>query len=179
MNPEQLQQLIESVLSHLDPIIPPSRAATKLLMLTAAVETNLGEYIYQKHGGPGQGIFQMETQTLSDLWEYISRKRQLSKKMADFGYLDPHQPAEFKLQDIYRDATDLVYQILMARIFYWRIPKPLPDAEDTWGLARYWKRYWNTRHGAGTTRRAILAYNTFVLGEGNHAETTTNTSIDQ
>jgi hypothetical protein len=32
----------------------------------------------------------------------------------------------------------------MARIKYYRVPKPLPDADDVEGLGEYWLRYYNT-----------------------------------
>jgi len=41
------------------------------------------------------------------------------------------------------------------------VPAPLPDAGDLGGLARYWKRYFNTPKGAGTAAGFIESYRRF------------------
>ncbi len=45
---------------------------------------------------------------------------------------------------------NLFYAAAMCRIFYLRFSKPLPQAGDWHGMAKYWKRYYNTHLGAGT-----------------------------
>jgi len=61
MDKTQLRELIQVVLKEYDLY---SRDAEELLMLTAAVESNLGYYIKQVGGGPALGIFQCEPDTL-------------------------------------------------------------------------------------------------------------------
>jgi hypothetical protein len=39
---------------------------------------------------------------------------------------------------------NLKFACQMARIKYYRFPKPLPDADDVEGLGEYWLRYYNT-----------------------------------
>ena len=45
---------------------------------------------------------------------------------------------------------NLFYAAAMCRIFYLRFQKPLPQPNDWEGMARYWKKYYNTHLGAGT-----------------------------
>ena len=69
MNPSQLNELITSVLKSMEQY---SREAVDLLMVTAAQESHCGEYIQQIGGGPAMGIFQMESDTLADLYNALS-----------------------------------------------------------------------------------------------------------
>jgi hypothetical protein len=64
MNPKQLRELvIRPVLEYLHPDIPYSHEAEDLLMMIAAHESHLGEYVKQVQG-PALGIYQMEPDTL-------------------------------------------------------------------------------------------------------------------
>ena len=157
MKPHDLRRLITSVLKFADPTIPFSKSAVELLMLTAATETMLGEFLYQQSGGPARGIFQMELETEMALWRYIYRKASI-RSMLDlkFDYCYPLYQT--------RSMGDLVYQILMARIYYWRVPEALPNYKDVPELSRYWKQYWNTRFGKGTAVGARAAYKMYVEG---------------
>lgn len=149
MNQLQLRELIEHVLRDIDMY---SESAVELLMLTAAVESNLGEYIKQKGGGPALGIFQMEPDTEDDIWfsylYYRDAKQRIVEKYDSAG--------EFDLW------ANLGYQIVLCRFHYYRVPEPLPAADDIRGLAFYWKRYYNTRKGKGTVKKAIAKYEKYV-----------------
>jgi hypothetical protein len=147
INKAQLRGLITDVLKEADLY---SRSAVELLMLTAAVESKLGTYIEQITG-PALGIFQMEPNTEGDIWEhYLDYKPGLADIVKGFSgnFINP----ELDLK------ANLTYQIIMARIHYLRIPEPLPDADDVEGLARYWKKYYNTHLGKGTVEKAIKSY---------------------
>ena len=39
------------------------------------------------------------------------------------------------------------YATAVARLIYWRVPRPLPAASDLDGLAAYWKTHYNTAAG--------------------------------
>lgn len=169
MKPEHLEFLIDLVLTHMHPTVKYSQNAITLLMLTAAVETHLGEYIYQLNKGPAVGIFQMEPRTEMDLWEYILRKPKLASMMKNFGYDPPWVLPQRGLRSHTRAAGDLVYQIIMARIYYWRVREPLPGSnpvKGVWNLAEYWKQHWNTPAGKGTAGQAVRAYQKYVHGKG-------------
>ena len=149
MNPRQLRELIEHVLKDAGLYSP---AAVELLLLTAAVESNLGEYIKQVGGGPARGIFQMEPSTEKDLYDnYLQYRGNRWRTMARYNSADT--------RDLW---FNLGYQILLARMHYMRVPEALPDPNDILAMAKYWKKYYNTWKGAGTVDKARLKYLTYV-----------------
>lgn len=125
-----------------------SESAENLLLLTAAVESQMGRYLKQSYGGPALGIYQMEPATHDDHWDYMVNRRKLRKKVRVWSTIS--KPSEM--------VWNLAYATAMARVHYLRIPYPLPAPNDVKGLARYWKRYYNTSKGAGRVEDAIEAY---------------------
>ena len=57
---------------------------------------------------------------------------------------------------------DLRLAILMARLRYRVVPDPLPPSDDVHALAEYWKRWYNTRLGAGKVEDFVDAYDRHV-----------------
>jgi hypothetical protein len=144
-NKHQLRELIVEVLQDHDLW---SETAVELLMLTAAVESNLGTFIKQTRG-PALGAFQMEPATHNDIWNnYLSYKREVLRG----GFV---RQSEKDLR------TDLKYAILMARIHYLRVPERLPTSTSPKDLGKYWKKYYNTHLGKGTVEKAIEKYNKY------------------
>lgn len=145
INQNQLRNLIKETLLETDAY---SHSAVNLLMGTAAQESKLGTYLKQIRG-PALGIMQMEPSTFQDVSNRISRDRQLDL-----------------LEAIGMDAmprpSDMVYNlklaIMMARYKYLLIPKPLPLPDDIPGMAKYWKKYYNTPLGRGTEEEFMRNY---------------------
>lgn len=144
--------VIEPVLDvlGLDEDIAP---ATNILSGTAAVESNMGQYVTQLGGGPALGIFQMEPKTHKDIWvNYLLYHPQLAKKVMRFQ----------------RDtqASTLVYNhwyaAAMCRVHYYRSSHPMPAADDIEGLATMWKEVYNTKLGKGTVEKFIVKYHQYV-----------------
>ena len=128
-----------------------SPASVELLMLTAAQETHLGKYLKQVKG-PALGVFQMEPNTYEDIWaNYICYRQPLLDAMND---MYGASGVAWKL----RMRGDLVYQTIMSRIFYMRIPAALPAHDESRSLAHYWKKYYNTKYGKGTPEEAYHNY---------------------
>ena len=155
MNAKQLRELvIRPTLEYLSPHIPYSETAVELLMMTAAHESHLGEYIAQV-GGPALGIYQMEHATFKDIWgNFLRYKVKLSLHLAD---LVPDRSVGHGL------VTDLVYATAMARVHYFRVPEALPEGclqnEETFRkLAAYAKKYYNTEAGKATEEDYYNAY---------------------
>lgn len=131
-----------------------SREAEELLLGTAAVESRLGHYIKQLDGGPAVGVFQMEPATHKDIWEnYLKYRHDLVAKIRLF------VPYRVDPLDM---ITDLRHAAVMARLHYLRVPEKLPEMTDLHGQAWYWKNYYNTSRGAGTTNDYIAAYRKYV-----------------
>ena len=138
-----------------------SQNAEELLMLTAAAESELGTYVYQRRG-PAKGFFQMEPATHNDIVSNFLYYRLERFKPTAIDILTP--------MNVDRLETDIEYMILMARIHYLRVADPIPTLADAQSyreyiteLAEYWKRHYNTILGKGTVQAALSKYNTFVL----------------
>lgn len=131
-----------------------TQAAENLLLGTAAQESHMGEYLKQIKG-PALGIYQMEPNTHDSLQDNYLFYRDDLREMGDHycGDLEGHDAL----------VGNLFYATFMARIKYYQNPEPLPDAEDIPGLAHYWKRVYNTYHGAGTEAEFIRNYKRFTL----------------
>lgn len=99
----------------------------------------------------------MEPATEKDLWEnFLKYRSGISTSIyVVTSVLEP---------DVNALEFNLAYQIAMARIHYLRVPEKLPDAEDIEGMARYWKKHYNTFKGAGTEEEFIENYKRFVQG---------------
>jgi hypothetical protein len=149
-----LRNLIIETLRGIDLYSP---SAVELLMGTAAQETHLGHAgLVQRGGGPARGIFQMEPITEKDLWDRIIKKRPgLESKIIKVCRVNG--PSELHM------VGNLVYQIIMARIKYWIVPKRLPNSSDLNGLAKYWKDYYNTYLGKGKSEEFIRNYKKYCL----------------
>jgi len=157
-NPEQFRELIVNVLKYLEPEIPYSDTAVELLMLTAATESNLGQYLRQVRG-PARGVFQMEPRTEQDIWNnYLVYNEMLKNKIEGLLFIYNHADKGFP--DM---IGNLPYQIAMARVYYWRVPHPLPNSNPV-ALATYWKQHYNTHLGAGTINKAKEKYKEYTRG---------------
>ena len=127
-----------------------SPEAEELLMLTAAQESRLGEYLRQGVGtlddgkGAALGPFGMEEQTFH--W--------LRDKFPDTAMLGGRLAQEM--------VWDLVLAAKAARLRYRVVQDPLPPASDVRGLAAYYKQWYNTPVGAATVEEAIVNYEDLV-----------------
>lgn len=143
---KQFRDLIGRVL-HLNS--NPSRklhlgAAVNLLLGTAAQESAFGTYLRQLGGGPALGAFQMEEAT----FEWLRGKYGVEL------YLHGNEFEELE--------WNLQLAILLARLRYWVVPEPLPSAYDIPGMARYYKKYFNTATGKGTAEEFEENYRRYV-----------------
>ena len=146
-----LRYVIKPALTLLDMASP---AAEALLLGTAAQESHCGRYLHQLGNGPALGIFQMEPATYHDIWEnYIAYRPKIQKQLAILWPVRP-EPEEM--------VVNLLLAAVMSRIHYRRVPVPLPQAEDLSGLADYWKKYFNSSLGRGTTAEFITNWHRFL-----------------
>lgn len=157
MNVAQLRHLIKAVLDEMEDIYRSnynSPEAVELLIMTAACESDMGEYIMQVKG-PAMGIFQMEPATHRDLFENWLCYKGLHKKVVERFYNDK---MTFEMNLI----GNLPYQIAIARINYMRASGNIP--KDIEGMGRYYKRVWNTVLGKGSAEGAVKDYLRYVSG---------------
>jgi len=121
-----------------------STAASELVLGTALQESHL-TYIKQLGTGPALGVCQMEPNTHDDIWQnFLQYRDVLSDAILEIGGPDPREL-----------IWNLKYSVAMCRVHYRRVSNPLPQAGDVSGQAQYWKTYYNTNLGKGTTQEYI------------------------
>lgn len=132
-----------------------SQAAENLLLGTMAQESHMGHYIHQVKG-PALGIYQIEPETHDDVWEhYLDYRESMADKVSELSYLTTSKSL----------VSNLSYATAIARIIYLRVSEPLPLPQDLVGMARYWKKYYNTPLGKGTEREFVRNYLKYVKGD--------------
>ena len=154
LNKDDLRIMIADVLKRLGMY---SETATELLMGTCAVESDFGRSVEQVGGGPALGVFQMEPNTMNDIWyNYIRYREGLRVILADeFGMRGPDKE---KLKN------DIEYSIVMASLKYRRSSLVLPKSDkDIEGLARVWKKVYNTDLGKGTVEKFVSKYKKYCV----------------
>lgn len=149
MNKDDLRLLITDVLTRIGMY---SSSATELLMGTCAVESNFCKYDRQLGAGPARGWWQIEPNTMYDIWNNYIRYRQSlqSTLWSEFSMSGPN---------LDRLQHDPEYSIVLARLKYRRSSLPLPDTKDIVGLAKVWKQVYNTSKGKGRVEDFIEKYN--------------------
>lgn len=156
MDPRQFERyVIQPALAVLGMDSPEARA---LLLGTAAQESRLGHYLRQVGGGTALGVFQMEPATYRDIWRnFIDHHPVIKERLA------VRWPVEPKPEEM---VTDLLLAAVMCRLHYRRVTAPIPKADDITGLARYWKRFYNTPMGAGTEGEFVRSWHNLVDQKG-------------
>ena len=152
INPRQLRHLTRQELVELSPFLATNNAI-ELLMMTFAAESECGRWLWQHVPGPvripenlAYGIGQMEAMAYQDATRVILR----------------YKPS-FIVPPRNRLITDLRLAIWTARCYYLRFIEPIPHYKNVQHLAKYWKKYWNTEHGAGTAEGAEQKYNEYAV----------------
>jgi hypothetical protein len=147
MTPEEfIDEIIDPTLTVLSQHgISYTQAAQDLLLGTAIQESRLQNI--KQIGGPALGFFQMEPATHNDIWiNFLSYKPDLAACVSSF-IPSGEQPLSSDL------ITFPKYACAMARVLYFRCPKPIPTSlEDQ---AAYYKQYYNTPGGAATTEEYL------------------------
>lgn len=142
------KQLFDTILDTLELCgMTCSSNVVNMILETACVESNCGEYIKQLKG-PACGIFQIEPRTAKDIIDnFIYYRPNLRENYAKLmnGFLSLEQNL----------CTNLMFQIFMCRVFYLRFAEKIPDTVE--GRAKYWKKYYNTELGKGTVEKYIKA----------------------
>jgi hypothetical protein len=155
---DQLRDLTATVLKMVDAACDTklySEDAVEQLMLTAAAESNLGEYLHQI-GGVATGVYQMEPATVVDIiTNYVAYRPKLQKA------IEMVAPA-FGIDNVSMMGS-IPLQIIMTRIHYLRVKEALPSREDINGMDKYHKVHYNTNLGKATVKETIEKYNRYVV----------------
>lgn len=142
------KQLFDAILDTLEFCgMTCSSNVVNMILETACVESNCGEYIKQLKG-PACGIFQIEPNTAKDMLQhFIKYKPKLFENYIKL--INPNLTLEQNLQ------TNLMFQIFMCRVYYLRFEQIIPNTVAE--RAAYWKKYYNTYKGKGTVEKYIKA----------------------
>ncbi|URC15142.1 hypothetical protein GD1_18 [Paraglaciecola Antarctic GD virus 1] len=129
-------------------------ASRQLLLATSAQESHCGYYGKQVKG-PALGLFQMEPDTLNDLFDnYLYYN--FSKKTT---------VEKFNIS-VVTDKIELVgnnyYATALARMQYWRDAYPMPEYNDFDAMWLFYKRVWNTHLGAATEEEFRANWDKYV-----------------
>lgn len=131
-----------------------SPAAVRLLLGTAAVESDCGSALQQYGGGPACGPFQMEPWVALDHADYMRKYAPVwAAAVQRASGVDPTRLGELEM--VRQLTGNLLFAAAMCRIDYWRESEPLPDVGDELGLAGYWKSFYNTELGDGTVAKFV------------------------
>lgn len=144
---KQMRGIINDVLQKLGEKYADPKALD-LVYNTGLVES---KYVYlQQIKGPARGFFQCEPWVAVDVCtNYLKYRESLMKKVAKVCMLDWNvfmTPDEDQWRYIL--TTNVAAQIVLCRLHYRRVPKPLPRTLEE--QAHYWKDYFNTAKGKGT-----------------------------
>lgn len=142
-----------------------SPVAENLLLGTAAQESSLGFSLRQIGGGPALGIYQIEPSTHDDLWKnWLAYRDKWSDFLLRFS---SRQHWRVSRGTVHSDELigNLFYATAVARLLYFRQPDPLPDSSDPELLGKYYKKIFNTIHGAATVEEFVKNYRVLVVGQ--------------
>ena len=153
MNPQQLHDfIIKPTMQYMGGNYY-SKESVFLLLATAAIESNCGEYLKQING-PALGIWQMEPDTYDDIRDNCDVLNKSSFNAFIAGLLPSNC---YEINDSGCDflIQSPMYACAMARLKYSMDPNPLPKLTgdnniDSRAFYDYYKRIYNTELGAST-----------------------------
>ena len=154
VDPEQLR--LQVVRPALELIELWSSRAEALVLGTAAQESHL-RYLSQLGAGPALGLWQMEPDTHTDIWDNYLRYR---PELAERAMLAGGHQATTKHERPPHNwlIYNLRYAAAMCRIHYRRVPAALPNADDLQAMGKYYKQFYNTAEGAATVGEFVRSY---------------------
>lgn len=154
-----IELIIKPVLTDMEMY---SKSAEQLVAGTIAQESNMGTYLKQVNG-PAKGIAQMETATHDDIYKnYLVYRDDLKYRL--FMSSNIRMNNENSRPSCNVLTFNLRYSVAMCRLAYYRQKEALPEADDVEGLARYWKKYYNTDEGKGTIVDFMHNWDRFLCG---------------
>lgn len=130
-----------------------TRSARTLLFMIAAHESHL---VNRKQiGGPALSLFQIEPDTLDDLYTNWLAHRSAWQTVLD-SYRMVGTTMLPRLEAL--ESVD-AYGVCAARMQLWRAVEKIPGADDYLALADYAKRHWNTEAGKASPEKYLTDFN--------------------
>ncbi len=138
INRKHLQSLLYDTLRPIPKFCSPE--ALVLLEYTSVIESDRGTFLTQLGGGPALGLMGVEPRTMVDNYEnYLDYRPELLNTIGTVcgvfsQYIDPL---------VLR--YNLAFNILMARVWYYRAKPPIPVTMKE--VAKYHEKHYNTKTG--------------------------------
>lgn len=149
--------VIRPTLILLDESKQTQLAAENLLLGTAAHESGLG-FRLKPENGRGIGIYQISPQLHTNVWDkYLINYPELASTIR--GIASQHRFLKSPHNEL---CTNLSYATAIAWTVYKRHEKPLPPADDTLALGKYWARYYHQR-SMDCAKEFAESYEKFVI----------------
>ena len=133
-----------------------SKESAFLLLCTAAIESNCGEYIKQVNG-PALGVWQMEPATHNDIWDNCDALKGFESSLV--------RSVVFSLAPLGKCGNEALmaspmYACAMARLKYSMDPNPLPkltgdSSVDLKSFYSVYKKIYNTKYGKSTYEKWV------------------------
>ena len=146
----QFRDIVRTILHEIQLHSPE---AEDIVVETCAQESQFGTYLKQLGGGPARGPYQMEQETEEDIWKnllrYHSGMRDRLRTISGVIIPSPWQM-----------AVNLAYSTAMCRYKYVMFPGNIPSTVS--GRAAYWKQYYSTPGGSGTTAEYLENYEKYI-----------------
>lgn len=118
----------------------------ELLLGTAIQESGAGRSLDQNGGGPALGLWQMEPRTHDDIWtNFLGNRPELAQRVLTWTFTALPKSVQM--------IGNLYYACAMARVQYFRSPRPIPSPGDLRGQAEMYKAVYNTPLGAATVEQ--------------------------
>ena len=152
----EVRELIKDACNRLNHgnTIYDSPQAVELLIGTWAVESNGGKYLRQIRGGPALSAWQIESATFQDT---ITRCWPVQRYVLNVSA----GVQAISINDFEKIETNHILAIQIARLKYFLGPGEIPQSMT--GQAAYWKVFFNTRFGKGTTEKYIEKYQKYAM----------------
>ena len=145
-----IKDIIDDVLTRLeDPEIgiTNTEEARDLIFETGNAETGY-RHLEQMGGGPAVSFFQLEANTIKDIWDnYIVYRKPLVRQAYELGFIEGEK--------VFSVRTNVAVAVFFARIYYRRKPGAIPQTMED--RATYWKKHYNTEGGKGTAKHYLEA----------------------
>lgn len=125
-------------------------ATAQLMLVTAQVESRCGAN-FEQINGPAKSPWQLEPDTVQDLYEnFLDYRPRLANMLDQFKH---------PFDSGHTLVTNPLYACALARLVYYRYPEPMPELNDCDGMWEFYKKRYNSSEGATTKAQWDTAWN--------------------
>ena len=165
--------VVEAAAAEVSKMFNDGGAATALLRETAIQESNMGQTdgTYTMSDGSGKfgrgsfGVSQVDERTFNDTLSRLRGDKGQPRNLVKWVDIIKDK-TDINLTEVtYRELSDPTLSLIFSRLHYLKVADPVPPTAA--GRSKYWKKYYNTSAGAGTSQEYLDNQEAFqkVYGE--------------